>query len=287
MARIADTFVPTNTLYARGTENAVLDLRYGGQNGWSPDFSTWLNNQPYVSSPLICLVLEYPRGFAKFPDADKWIGALKSLCETKAKRIEGLSKRLEVNTDEVPFGGGGQKHEVPTNVTEAPPNISFTWQELVGMPVNRFLTSWINLLIMNQNTKYADAYTNGIQLTDTLADQYSATMAFIEPDRSFKSVNQAWIVTNMFPKGTGDNNAKRDLNSPQEIRELNIEFAGIAQQGAGVNEFAQLLLDRIDIKGASPEYQRSHVQKIADRLQAIKHGFSDTVDSVANQQSRL
>lgn len=285
MSRILEqTFIEKGSSYGSGTQANVLDLRYGAQNGWSPDWRTYTNSTPHVSSPLICVLLEPPLAFNYFKEPDKWIGALKALVETKARRIEGLSNRLEVTTDAIPFGGGGQEFEVPTDVKESKPNISFTWTDVYGMPIFRFFKAWINYFIMNPHTKYATGLTENFNLTDLLPDQYSCTMAFIEPDRAHKNVIQSWIVTNMFPKSTGDNNAKRDKESPQEVKELNIEFAGLSQQGEGVNEFSQILLDSFKLGGANPDKQRSMVNEVSARVKALKFGYGNSVDNVAKQQ---
>lgn len=288
MPRISNTFVPTGEVYAAGSPRQILDLRYGGQMGWAPDFTTYVNNHPFVTRPLICLMLEEPKGFQLFPNSDRWIGSLRSMIETKPLRIEGLRNQWEVETASVNFGGGGQEQEVFTDVKESKPDISFTWTELDGMPIYRMHKAWINYLMMNPHTKYAMNNTiPGAELSDLLPDQYAMTCAFIEPDPNHRYVNQAWIVTNMFPKGTGDNSAKRDKTSAMEVREVTINYTGLSQQGDGVNEFAQMLLDRISIAHADPEKRRSFIREISARVAERNFGYGNTVDLVSQERSSL
>lgn len=286
MPRPNNTFVPRGTVYAQGTKRDVLDLRLGGQYGWSPDFTTYVNSQPYVSRNVICLMLEEPKGLRKFQNADKWIGAYRSLLETKAKRIEGLQNSWEVQTTEVEFGGGGQVFEVFTDVKESRPNLNFVWDELDGMPIWRFHKNIINYLMMNPHTKYAMNNTiPGAELEDLLADQYGCTCAFLEPDANHKYINQGIIVTNMFPKGTGDNQMKRDKNSPGETREVSIPYAGLAQTGEGINEFLQEIFDRIRIHNADPERRRSFIREISARVADRNFGYGNSVTNISSQQT--
>lgn len=284
MSRLDGTFVEKGTLLSP-TQSNVLDASKGGQYGWSSNMPAWINGTPYVSSPLICVLLEAPIGFTKFQNSTQWIKQLKHLFEVRPLRIEGFTSRLDVNVEETDFGGGGKKFHVPTNVTETQPNITFVWNEIYGMGIYRLLRVWINYLIMHPETKYALAGTENYELTDALPDQYSCTAAFIEPDRNHKYVNQAWIVTNMFPKSTGDNNAKRDKASAQEIRELSIEFTGLAQQGDGVIEFAQKLLDSYSIVGANPDKRKSFINDISPLIKDAKTGYGESIGIVKSNQS--
>jgi hypothetical protein len=123
-------------------------------------------------------------------------------------------------------------------------------------------------------TKYANIATiTGRGPTDMLLDRYSATMLFIEPDPTHRYVLDAWVTTNMFPKGTGQISAKRDLTSPGEIRTLDIDFTGVSQYGAGVRRFAQEILTNIDITGANPFLRNSFIQRISADVLAAGDGI--------------
>jgi hypothetical protein len=77
----------------------------------------------------------------------------------------------------------------------------------------------------------------------------------------------------MFPKGTGQISAKRDLTSPGEIRTLDIDFTGVSQYGAGVRRFAQEILTNIDITGANPFLRNSFIQRISADVLAAGDGI--------------
>lgn len=97
-----------NDKWATGVNRRMADLRFGGQMGYSPDFTTWVNMHPYVSRNLVAILVEPPLGMRFLPNSDHWIGALRSMIETMPLSITGLNAELTVSVDSVPFGGGGR-----------------------------------------------------------------------------------------------------------------------------------------------------------------------------------
>ena len=257
------------------TPHASLNLVHGGQGGWSPNLAELAGNQSYVSYPLIPILLEAPRGFEDMPgDKASWTAMLRALVETHPLSIEGFAAGLEVATSDVAVGGGGEKQDHYTDVTRARTQPKFKWEEKYGKPIQTFLYYWITYLMKDPETKYANIATvNGRGPKDMLMDRYSMTMLFIEPDPTHRYVLQAWLTTNMFPKGTGTIEAKRDLTSPGEILSLDIEFTGVSQYGAGVNKFAQTILDSINITGANPYLRRAFINRISEDVSAVGDGI--------------
>lgn len=267
MSRLAEALL--NGGYNKTANVPMLDLRYGGQHGWSPNLVEWVSNQAYVSRPVICLLVEAPRMFTVMPDSQKWIASLKALFEVHARSIEELNAGLTVETDEHPVGGAGEQQEEIVNVTRERTQPRFTFIEKYGRPIQKLLDYWIRYGMMDPESKFALLGTlNSQEVTDLLADWYTATCLFIEPDPLHKKVNKAWLTTNMFPKGTGVITAKRDLTAGQEILTLDIEFAGISQVGDGVNAFAQQILDSINITNADPFSKPAFVDNISADVEA-------------------
>ena len=92
--RLSDAILENNKAYAAGRQNPILDLQYGGQMGYAPDYTQWVSNQSYIRRNLFCLLVEAPRGFRFLPDADKYVGVLKSLVELHTLSIDGLQAGL-------------------------------------------------------------------------------------------------------------------------------------------------------------------------------------------------
>lgn len=262
MSRLSDAIL--SGAYKRETDKPMLDLKYGGQQGWAPNLTEWVSNQAYVSRPVICLMIEAPRMFTVMPDSAKWIASLKALFELHARSIEGLNAGLTVDTDEHAVGGGNEQQQEFVNVTRERSQPRFSFVEKYGRPIQTLLDYWIRYGMMDPETKFALLGTRGdSNVKDLLADWYTATCLFIEADPLHQTVDKAWLTTNMFPMGTGDITAKRDLTSSQEILNLDIEFAGISQVGLGVNKFAQELLDKINIRNSDPFMKSAFANRVS------------------------
>jgi hypothetical protein len=289
MGRIANAILQNTTAFAQGHNNPMLDLQYGGQMGFTPNYTQWVNNQQYIRRNLICLLIEAPLGFQYLPNPDVWVGTLRALVELHATRIEGLNAHLTVDVAETPVGGGGNVQQDVVDVKRERSAPQFTWNEKYGMPVTMFHQGWITNLLMDPDTKFANIATLGSGSTygpppDMLADMYSATMIFIEPDPTHTRVVKSWLVTNMFPLSTGDIVGSRDLTAQADKLDVNIQYAGIAQYGLGVDAFAQQLLTSISIANANPYTVNAFANQIDPNVAATTTGYQNEVATIAVNQ---
>lgn len=274
MARLTDALL-NNRGFARGAQHAMLDPTHGGQFGWAPNLNEWVSNQAYVRKNLIAILLEAPQFFQLMPEPEKWTSCLKSLIELHPQTIEGFNAGLTVEFDEHPVGGGGEFQQEFINVTRARSEPVFTYVEKYGMPIQSFLYQWITYGMMDPDAKYAMVGTlEGNRPTDMLADWYSMSCLFIEPDPSHQYVSKSWVTTNMMPKGTGEIIGKRDLTSPSEINHLSVEFTGISQFNLGTNAFAQAILDSINITNANPYLRPAFIQGISADVARAPNGYA-------------
>jgi hypothetical protein len=279
MSRLTDALL--SGAYSRDLDKPMLDLQYGGQQGWAPDLTSYISNQAYVSRPLVCVLLEVPKLFTVMPNKEKWVASLKSLFELHARTIDGFNAGLKVDFDEHPVGGAGEQHQEFTNVTRERSTPKFTFIEKYGRPIQTLLEYWIRYGMMDENTKFALASTlNDGTVTDLLADWHTATCLFFVPDPLHKKVDKAWLTTNMSPMGTGDIIGKRDLTTAQEILTLDIEFTGISQYGLGVNSFAQGILDAINIHNADPFMRPAFVSGVSADVAAANKGYKQRAEEV-------
>lgn len=288
MTRTAETILPSSYGLARGSQAAMVDPRRGGMMGYAPDYTSWISNQQYIRKPLIPYLIAAPTGFQMLPDPDSWVGILKAMVELHPVRITGLNAGLEVETTTTPVGGAGQVQEDPTDVKQVTSNITFGWNEKVGMPFQSFLRDWIQYLIMNAESKYATINTlPGRRLTDMLADRYAMTMLFVEPDANHNRVLKSWLVANMYPKATGEIIGARDLNSPGEASNIDISFTGLVQTGRGVNLFAQRMMDAINITGADPYNRAAFADRIAADVARQQVGYENQVETLGAGAVRI
>lgn len=282
MSRLTDALI--SGAYTRDIDRPILDLKNGGQQGWSPNLTEWVSNQSYISRPLICILLEAPRMFTVMPDSQKWISSLKALFELHARTIDGMQGGLKVDTEEHPVGGAGEQQQEVVNVTRERSTPKFTFIEKYGRPIQTFLDYWIRYGLMDPETKHGLLGTmNRSEIKDLLADWYSATCLFMVPDPIHKKIDKAWITTNMFPLSNGDITAKRDLTTSQEMLTLDIDFSGISQYGLGINQFAQTILNNINITNADPFMRPAFVNRISpDVAAANTNGYKSWVEAVGN-----
>jgi len=285
MSRLTDAII-TGAYSDRATpDKAMLDLKNGGQHGYAPNLvaGEWISNQSYTSRPLACILLEAPKMFTVMPDSQKWVSSLKALFELHARSIDGFNAGLKVDVEEHPVGGAGEQQQEIVNVTRERSQPKFTFIEKYGRPIQTLLDYWIRYGAMDPETKFALLGTmNRSEVKDLLADWYSATCLFFVPDPLHRKVDKAWITTNMYPLSTGDITAKRDLTSSQEMLTLDIEFSGISQFGLGVNQFAQRILNSINITNADPSMRPSFINKISPNVEAVNtSGYKRRAEEVA------
>ena len=218
--------------------------------------------------------MEAPRFFQYLSNPDKWRDALRAMVELHPRTIEGLNSTLTVDVDSTPVGGAGEIQQEFTNVTRARSEPSFTWDEKYGRPFGTMLENWITQGMMDPATKVANIGTlAGQRPNDMLPDQYAMTMLFIEPDPMHRHVLKAWLITNMFPQGTGDITGRRDITSPLPLQQINVTFSALTQVGAGVNAVAQAVLDGINITNANPNLRAAFIQEIAPDVMATRNGY--------------
>lgn len=271
MGRLADAILSGG--YASGA-TPMLDLQYGGQNGYAPNLVEWVSNQSYVRRNLVCLLIEAPRGFQYMPDPDFWVRALKAMVERHARTIDGFSSGLEVAVAETAVSGGGEMQQDPTNVTRARSNPSFSFVDKYGRPIQNFVHEWITNLIGDPDSKVPNIATiETVRPSDLLADMYAATMLFFEPDPTHSTVVKAWLTTNMYPRMTGDITGKRDLTSDGETSEFTVDFTGVSQSTLGVRAFAQALLNNINLTNANPYLQPAFMQNLDPNVEGEAGGI--------------
>jgi len=276
MARVTNAIL-TNKAYNQ-SDTPMLDLDYGGQFGWSPNLTEWVSNQAYINRDVVAFVLEAPKFFELMPNPEKWVSSLKALIEVHTYNIDGLNMGLTVDTEEHPVGGGGEMMEEYTNVTRARSQVTTTVREKYGIPVSLFLYNWIVYGMMDPDAKYALSGTLNDAPDDALADWYSMTVLFTEPDPTHRRPLKSWIGTGMYPKNTGDIIGKKAKQDGGAGNEITIEWAGIYQSGIGPNKLAQKLLDGVNLLGANPYNKPAFIDDIHPDVKAAEKGYISSVE---------
>lgn len=275
MARQTGTLLSGTDGYAQLSYAPTVDLRQTGQNGFIPDYRTYLSNSAYVQRPVICFLLEYPRGFDYLPNPEIYIGTLKQLVETQAKSIDGLNGTVSVEYIDNPVGASGEVQHDYSATKRAPSNPVFVWVERQGTPIKLFFDAWIFNLLGHPDTQtpminsYAQGGTganNGTLYFDFLPDFNSCSMLFVEPDPFQRRVVEAWLCVNMMPKGSGDISGKREIGASMQSREVQVEFTCMQMMTNGVKQFGQRLLDQLNYVGLNPHNRRSAIEYVNTKV---------------------
>jgi len=282
MARHADTIMGKHA-YAEYSHVPVVDVAEGAQNGHMNDFRFWVNNSAYVSRNIVAILIEAPRGFRDLESPQYWVEALKAIIEKHSQRIEGLRSTITVENVENAMGGDGNMQEDTSNVTRERSVPVHTLIEKYGMPFNKFLEGWITNLIMDPITKVANVVTRNrnSRPTDMLPDYTSATVLYFEPDPTFTTIQKAWLCTNMRPKTGGQVEGTRDLTQGGESLTYSVEFTAITQVGVGVQNFAQRVLESMNLTGTNPNLRDAFVSAIDADVLAADNGYKEQVDEAS------
>lgn len=271
--------------YGRYSDAPMVDLNKGGQNGHAVQFDTHLSSTAYVRRNLNVLLLEAPLGFKLLPNPAKWVEALKALVETQPLTVEGLNAGLEVETVDTQMGASLEMQQDPAGVRRTRSQVTFGWKERYGMPISTFHTEWITNLIGDPITQAPSVISLGnARPTELLPNFYGMTCLFFEPDPTHTRVQKAWLGTNMYPLRTGDIIGRRELASPGDPMDLQIEYAGIFQHGYGVRRLAQTLFDRYNLSGMNPNLQKAFAEGISADVVAAQSGYQNLLDKNARER---
>lgn len=284
----ADSILKPDTLYSG--HSSTYNIVYGAQGGFmgrigmvandGKAYGEWIANQPYIKRNIIPIVIQAPRFFDFMPDPQGMIAAYKSLMEAQPLTIDGLQSGITVEFDETPVGNAGEMQQEPTKVNRARTELTFTFKEKAGRPIQKFLDTYIRWGIADPDTnvplittlfKSIDDF-NGLYTPDF----FSGTMLFIEPDITHRVVVDAWLCTNMIPMSAGERTGKMDRRSPGEPLEHSIQFTSITMNTEAVLRFADIVLGNITVISKIPDLDMIlPVSDIDPKVQAASNaGFN-------------
>lgn len=282
MSRLANTYVE-NQAYGKGRNTPVVNLQNGGQNGFMPQYEHYVSSALYVRRNIFARVVEFPRGFNDMDNPAEWRAACKAIIEQHARTIEGFKSKLTVEVVDAPFGAAGDKMQSPAKVTREVPEPVFGFDERAGRPFTHFFNGWITGLLGDPQSQVPTVMSNPANRTrviDLLPDYIGMTCMFIEPDPTFTKVEKAWLCTNMWPMNGAEIEGKRDLTTAGEALLLSIPFTSLCQVGFGVDQWAQQMLDEINLTGSNPAMRPAFINKLsADVLAAT--GYSEQLANAA------
>lgn len=282
VSRFKDTL--TDRAYGATSQSPVINLAVQGQNGYLTDLMYYPSATDYVTKQLIIKVLQAPAGFSLMPNAAAYHAAYKNIIETMMQSWSGFNRTLTNNVTSSQLGNSGEQFETPARTSRARSQVTSTIIEKDRRPVIRFFEEYVRYLIADPDTGHPLLTGISDQFTDQLADQYAGTILAFEPDKTFRYVENAFLITNFFPTGDiGENTGSRTMQQDGETKTYNLTWSGFQKVGFGVDKLAQGFLDAMRVTGIDPSNQEAFVKNVDSNISGVQTGYSEQIAAVKRQ----
>ena len=269
---MTDAIVSTTdtTSTGAGYSDVVSNITFSGQLGSGIRFTKLDGATPAVFNPTVCIVLNTPSMWQRYPKAQEM---LRAIIETHATSITGIDFGYTLETAETIVGHDGQTLKVPTRTTRSGVDPAIEVPEYPGMPVYNLFKQWMfdiqhpdtNASILPSKMVANDYAADSNAASDNFKDMpgwfvsaYSMSMIVIQYDPSGlpDRIYDAAIITNMYPVSIGDVGFQRQLGTT-EMKTRSITFTGLVQhnemtKALGVNVAKMLAMHKVDYDFALP-----------------------------------
>lgn len=285
----------TTDYYARGVAQdgkGILDLRHPGQQGYLSEMSFFPASTDHVKMPLIVKVVRAPYGLTLMDRAfnggkDHYVTAWKNMIETMMQSWSGFNRTLSISSNETQTGHAGESFQTPTRVSRQRSNITSTIVEKDRRIIIRFLEDYTRYLIGDPEVGYPLMSGFSEEFGDRLADMYAGTIIAYEPDKTFRYVDNAYLITNFYLNNdVGENTSSRQLQQDGEVPTYNLTWAGFQKVGTEVDRLAQSFIDKHRINGLDPQRTNLIANEIADNISSISTGFGEQITDIKNNHHR-
>lgn len=233
----------------------VVDPRVGGQQGALQNPAE-LNSADYrYKNKIIPVLFQAPRAMRFMKDGDIKRQMLKAIIEQHPISIQGLNSSYTVESEETPFGEGGEVVQTPTLVTVARSEPSMSFRELKGKVITNLFKDIIEQLVMHPSTRrpgiikeqaYIDAGSPPLKISDR-----SFIVLFIEPNDTMTGIDRAYLCANMMPTEIPDE-SNSEVGTAGELETLELTFTATTLHNDAVKELAAQYLAAINRQGYAP-----------------------------------
>ena len=269
---MSDAIISTTdtTSTGAGSNDLVSNITFSVQLGSGIRFTKLDGATPAVFNPTVCIVLNTPSMWQRYPKAQEM---LRAIIETHATSITGIDFGYTLETAETIVGHDGQTLKVPTRTTRSGVDPAIEVPEYPGMPVYNLFKQWMfdiqhpdtNASILpskmqgdDYTTDQTGADSNFQDMPGWFVSAYSMSMIVIQYDPSGlpDRIYDAAIITNMYPVSIGDVGFQRQLGTT-EMKTRSITFTGLVQhnemtKALGVNVAKMLAMHKVDYDFALP-----------------------------------
>jgi len=262
----------------------MLDPRRGGQMGQATSYVELCSSQLHLRRNLNVIVLKGPEFFKKTDNPKYYYGVLKAMFELLPLSIDGFNQTIDLEHESTPYGRSGEVIEQVSHSTRQRSNPVLRIPERYGKPIVEFNKFWTQYCLMDPDFGAPLITTAGLDVDDTLMDNYAATILAYEPDPTNKYPVEAWLGFNITPKTSGEIIGRREITNGLEQIVYDIPFTMTQQVSSGVKQLAKQVMDTISIVGANPARRAAGMTGIAANIDALDVGLRNNVQSLVNQQ---
>jgi hypothetical protein len=261
----------------------VLNMAVQGQQGYLTDMQYYPSATDYIRKPLIIKVLQAPAGLLMLTNGSLYVAAYKNFIENWMQSWNGFNRTLTVSTQETQLGNAGEVFQTPARVSRARSQITSTVVDKDRRPVMRFMEDMVRYLFMDPDTGHPLLTGVTDSFTDQLADVYGGTIIAFEPDKTFRYVENSWLITNFWlHQEIGENIGSRQLQQDGELATYNLSWTGWQKVGYAVDKLAQGFMDAVRVSGMDPQYQANFVTGVDSNVSAISTGFTEQINTIKN-----
>lgn len=232
--------------------NATInDITKGGQLGIGPRLANIDAATPLVFSPLVPIVTHIPTMFNAVP---KMKEILKALVERHTKTITGVDFGYEMDEGSAYMLADGQEAKIPTKNKRTAISPNMTFAEIQGNLVWNFFRQWMSMISSpDTHASSLAAMTNSTDIDPFVYSYFCMDVLLINFDPTMlpKNIIDAYFVTTMWPKTTGQIGAKREVGTTDGGIERSIDFNGILQHNSAVYNAAVSIAESLGLHKAN------------------------------------
>lgn len=262
-----------NNGFARVRYTPMVKAHEGAQNGPVLNIGKFVNNDAYVSRDVIAKVIEFPKWIYYMPDPTMYKVMIKSFIEVQTK-IDGLQSTITSEFHEQEIGNSGLRQYTFNKNTITPSEVTHNMEmDKVGRPYQNLFVQWQRYGMGDYESGIPLVHLLNPNIQDHLVDMYCMTVLYFEPDIRRRSIEKAWLITNMAPRGSGENTARKEGTTGGQTLSLNISFTGLQDDSLGVYEMAERELKALDRGGLNPMTRRAFREKADADVAATANGY--------------
>lgn len=262
-----------NNGFSRTRMSPMVKAHEGAQNGPILNIGKYVNNDAYVSRDLIAKVVEYPKWIYYMPDPTMFKMMIKTFIEVQTK-IQGLQTTISSEFHEQEIGNAGQRQSTFNRNTLTTSDVTHVMDmDKVGRPYQNLFILWQRYGMGDYESGYPLIHLINEKIQDHLPDMYCMTVLYFEPDIRRRSIEKAWLITNMAPKNSGEVTGAKEMSTGGNTSSLSINFTGIQDDSIGVYEMAERELLALDRGGLNPMTRKAFKETIDADVAATNNGY--------------